>query len=139
MLNLHGILLLGGQGTRLRAVKNGNKHLLDVNGRPMADYGFELLTCCGASAITAVVCPADVDAVQHLCARSRWGDRVQLVVQPEPAGTADALERCASRVDQQCVATLWGDNLFEHLPAASCASFVRRHGHGLLQMGLAVR
>lgn len=100
----------------------------------MADYGLELLAACGVSEITAVVCPADVEAVRRLCDLSPWGEGVRIVVQPEPKGTADALGRCASHVTQNFVATLWGDNLYEHVPADSCASFVEHGRHSQLHV-----
>ena len=61
---MHGILLLGGSGSRMRGAWVGNKHLIPIAGRPMADYGLELLTLCGVEAITAVVRPDD-EQVRH--------------------------------------------------------------------------
>src|SRR5262249_28176789 len=110
---MQGILLLGGSGSRMRKATSGNKHLLPVAERPMADYGAELLTRCGATEIVAVVTPRDEQAFRGVFAHSRW-PVTTFVCQPSPAGTADALERCRAVVSAPVVLTLWGDNLFQY-------------------------
>ncbi|MGH3824096.1 MAG: sugar phosphate nucleotidyltransferase [Pseudonocardiaceae bacterium] len=120
---VHGILLLGGSGSRMRDACTGNKHLIPIAGRPMADYGLELLNRCGTDTITAVVRPEDEPAFRHLFTRSPWGPVIHIVIQPRPAGTADALQRCADLVEQPLVATLWGDNLFEYVPQTTIQRF----------------
>jgi glucose-1-phosphate thymidylyltransferase len=112
---MQGILLLGGSGSRMREATSGNKHLLPIDGRPMADYGAELLTRCGATEIIAVVTPHDEEAFRRVFAHSRWPVR-RFVCQPRPTGTADALERCRSVISASIVLTLWGDNLFQYAP-----------------------
>lgn len=52
---VHGILLLGGSGSRLRPAYTGNKHLIPIGGRPMAEYGLELFSRCYIETVTAVV------------------------------------------------------------------------------------
>ncbi|WP_084484687.1 sugar phosphate nucleotidyltransferase [Nocardia anaemiae] len=122
--SVHGILLLGGRGTRLRPAYTGNKHLITVGGRAMADYGLELLTRCGIDSLTAVVGPDDVDAFERLFARTAPDYDITFIVQPHPLGTADALQRCAATVDEPYVATLWGDNLFEVIPEPTVHRFL---------------
>lgn len=112
---MQGILLLGGSGSRMREATSGNKHLLPIDGRPMAEYGAELLTSCGATELIAVVTPRDEQAFRRVFARSRWPVQT-FVCQPRPAGTADALERCRSVVSASTALTLWGDNLFQYAP-----------------------
>ena len=121
--SIHGILLLGGSGSRMRDTCTGNKHLIPIAGRPMADYGLELLTRCGVDAITAVVRPVDEPIFQKVFTHSPWGPVTNIVFQPRPAGTADALQRCVKVVEQPLVATLWGDNLFEFVPQATVQRF----------------
>ncbi len=120
---VHGVLLLGGRGTRVRALGAPNKHLLSVGGRPMAEYGFEFLVRCGIDAITAVVAPEDEAVYRYLGERSWWGARTRFVIQPAPLGTAHALELCADAIRQPHVAALWGDNLFEYVLPDSCQRF----------------
>jgi glucose-1-phosphate thymidylyltransferase len=129
---VHGILLLGGSGTRMREACTGNKHLIPIAGRPMADYGLELLTRCGVDAITAVVRPEDEPAFRKLFAASRWGPVTHVVCQPRPAGTADALQRCAGVVGQPLVITLWGDNLFEFVPRRAVERFTANPSAGMI-------
>lgn len=123
---VQGIILLGGQGTRMRPATPRNKHLLPIAGRPMADYGLELMARCGIGSITAVIRPDDDAAFRAAFAASEWGGHVEHIVhQPAPAGTADALARCAEVITAAHVATLWGDNLFEQAPAAMLSRYFR--------------
>lgn len=122
--SIHGILLLGGQGTRLRPAYRGNKHLIPVGGRAMADYGRELLNLCGIETVTAVVGPDDLEAFRRLFARTAPHQDISFVVQPQPLGTADALRRCAGGVRHPYVVTLWGDNLFEFAPERAVRRFL---------------
>ncbi|MGW0252513.1 sugar phosphate nucleotidyltransferase [Nocardia goodfellowii] len=130
--SLQGILLLGGSGTRLRPTYSGNKHLLRVGGRAMASYGIELLHMCGIDTVTAVVGPEDQDHFERLFDSVTPELNVRYVVQPHPAGTADALERCLDTIDRRYVATLWGDNLFEYVPAAIVARYLEDPTPGLI-------
>lgn len=121
---IHGILLLGGSGSRMRPTYTGNKHLIPVGGRPMAEYALELLARCGIQSVTAVVGPNDLGHFQRLFDRAGPGPSITFVVQPHPLGTADAVQRCAEMVEQPSVATLWGDNLFEILPSQTVQRFL---------------
>ncbi|MFI6168877.1 sugar phosphate nucleotidyltransferase [Nocardia sp. NPDC051052] len=122
--HVHGILLLGGSGSRLRPAYTGNKHLIPIGGRPMAEYGLELLRRCDIETITAVVTPEDATYFQRLFVNVAPRLSITYVVQPRPLGTADALQRCADSVEQPFVATLWGDNLFEVTPRSTVHRFV---------------
>lgn len=121
---LHGILLLGGSGSRMRPAVVGNKHLIPVGGRPLAGYGLELLMCCGIERLSAVAGPGDIEHFRRLFDRVAPEVSIDYVVQPHPLGTADALQRCADSVQLPYVATLWGDNLFEFTPAETVQRFV---------------
>ncbi|MGX1770711.1 sugar phosphate nucleotidyltransferase [Nocardia brasiliensis] len=121
---LHGILLLGGSGSRMRPSVVGNKHLIPVGGRPLADYGLELLMCCGIERLSAVAGPGDIEHFRRLFDRVALEISIDYVVQPHPLGTADALARCADSVELPYVATLWGDNLFEFAPVDTVRRFV---------------
>ncbi|MFG1796720.1 sugar phosphate nucleotidyltransferase [Nocardia sp. NPDC049149] len=121
---VHGILLLGGSGSRLRPAYTGNKHLIPIGGRPMAEYGLELLRRCEIESVTAVVRPEDSTYFQRLFTRTAPQIPITYVVQPDPLGTADALQRCARSVEHPFVATLWGDNLFEVAPRSTVRRFL---------------
>nr|WP_246010778.1 sugar phosphate nucleotidyltransferase [Nocardia mexicana] len=116
--------MLGGRGSRLRPISDVCKHLLPVGGRPMAVYGLELLYRCGISTATAVVRPEDADEFRCVFDRAEGARVTDIVVQPDPAGTADGLERCADVVEQDYIATLWGDNLFEYAPVGAVRRFL---------------
>ncbi|WP_280432599.1 sugar phosphate nucleotidyltransferase [Nocardia brasiliensis] len=121
---VHGILLLGGSGSRMRPYFSGNKHLIPIGGRPMAQHALELLTLCGIRTLSAVTGPDDVDQFRRLFDRFEPDLEITYIAQPHPMGTADALQRCANTVELPYVATLWGDNLFEVAPVATVRRFV---------------
>ncbi|WP_378733958.1 sugar phosphate nucleotidyltransferase [Nocardia brasiliensis] len=121
---LQGILLLGGSGSRMRPSFAGNKHLIPIGGRPLADYGLELLMCCGIGRLSAVAGPGDIDHFRRLFDRVAPEISIDYVAQPHPRGTADALQRCADSVELPYVVTLWGDNLFEFAPVETVRRFV---------------
>lgn len=108
----------------MRPTYTGNKHLIPIGGRPMAEYALEMLGHCGIKAVTAVVGPNDVEHFRRLFDRSESEVSIRFVVQPGPLGTADALQRCADTIEHPNVATLWGDNLFEIVPIGTVQRFV---------------
>jgi glucose-1-phosphate thymidylyltransferase len=111
----HGVLLLGGSGSRVRAVTRGmNKHLLIVGGLTIAERGLTLLLTSGVRTVTVVSSEADVERFRDLL-NHRWDDRVALdfAVQADARGTADAVRYATAGRGHGDLAVLFGDNLFE--------------------------
>jgi len=123
-LPIHGILLLGGRGTRMRTVTNTNKNLLVVGKKQMFEHGIEFLMHSGIYDITLVVNPKDEPIYRNMLEQNQWDIEINFVVQEQPLGTSHAVGLCASCIRHPHIATLWGDNLFEYTLHNSCKDFV---------------
>lgn len=111
---MRGIVLAGGQGTRLghltRAV---NKHLLPVYDKPLLHYPVAMLMLAGVRDIAIVTSPAHVDQIATTMGDgSEFGVAFEYVHQPRPSGIADGLSACRDFVKGERVALVLGDNVF---------------------------
>lgn len=126
-LPIHGILLLGGRGTRILNLTNlTNKHLLAVGGKRVVEYGIDFLLQSGICDVTMVVNPVDESVYLDLLKQNQWNVSANVVIQEQPLGTAHAISLCAPYVRHSHVAALWGDNLFEFVLRKSCEDFLER-------------
>lgn len=113
---MRGIILAGGQGTRLFPLTRlTNKHLLPVYNRPMIEYPIATLVSLGCDEILIVAGGEHIgDFARYLRDGSMFGARFTYRVQPEAGGVAQALA-CAQGFikDEQCFPVILGDNFFE--------------------------
>jgi len=116
-LNRKGILLAGGNGTRLHPLTlNTSKHLLPVGDRPMIYYPLATLREAGARAVLLISTPTHLPTFEKLLGNgSTFGVHLSYAAQARPEGIAQALA-IASQVGflsgpEPCVLAL-GDNLF---------------------------
>lgn len=136
------VVLAAGRGTRMQApgpeplspaqaaaAARGAKAMMPV-GRPFLDHVLHALAEAGMRRIALVVGP-DHAAIAH-----RYGVEVaprrfalELVVQPEPAGTADAVLRAEPFAAGRPFLVVNGDNLY---PAAALAALARVGGPALV-------
>ena len=82
-----GIVLAAGNGARMKS--RIPKALHPICGKPMLSYPLDLLRSLGVGRIIVVVSPSNRTAIEGLL-----GDSVDYALQPEPLGTADAVN-CA--------------------------------------------
>ncbi|RMH03271.1 MAG: sugar nucleotidyltransferase [Planctomycetota bacterium] len=112
-----GILLAGGDGTRLRSRSGGrNKHLLPVAGEPMIAHGLRKLDEAGIEEVLLVTGRRHRPDFAAFLAGPRPGPaQVRLVVQDRPDGIGAALARCGPELEgnRQDLVLLLGDNLFQ--------------------------
>lgn len=120
------VILAAGSGTRMRQLDasaaltsrqasiadSGNKTLIPF-GRPFLDYSLGALAEAGFRRVCLVVSPLQDDLVAH-CQRLETARlTIQLVVQAEPRGTADAVLAAEPEVGTEGVfAVLNGDNYY---------------------------
>ncbi len=114
-MNLRGIVLAGGTGSRLLPLtKVTNKHLLPVGQKPMIFYPIEKLTGVGIEEILIVTGVEHMgDVVSLLGSGKDFGCRFTYKVQDQAGGIAQALALAENFARNQSVAVILGDNIFQ--------------------------
>jgi glucose-1-phosphate thymidylyltransferase len=114
-MNLRGVVLAGGTGSRLRPLtKVTNKHLLPVGQKPMIYYPIEKLIGIGAEEILIVTGVEHMgDVVALLGSGKEFGCRFTYKVQDEAGGIAQALGLAENFANQEPLAVILGDNIFQ--------------------------
>ncbi len=112
-MDLRGVILAGGTGSRLRPLtKITNKHLLPVGHKPMIYYPIEKLTSIGIEQILIVTGVEHMgDVVGLLGSGKEFGCQFTYKVQDEAGGIAQALGLAESFA--QRLAVILGDNIFQ--------------------------
>jgi glucose-1-phosphate thymidylyltransferase len=113
---MKGIILAGGQGTRLMPLtKVTNKHLLPVGGKPMLQHCVEKLTEAGVSEIMIVTGGDHIgDIAEYLGSGKDFGCEFTYRVQDEAGGIAQALNLAKGFVREgESMCVILGDNIFE--------------------------
>jgi len=114
-MDLRGVVLAGGTGSRLRPLtKVTNKHLLPVGQKPMIYYPIEKLTGIGIEEILIVTGVEHMGDVVGLLGSGReFGCRFTYKVQDEAGGIAQALGLAENFASGQPLAVILGDNIFQ--------------------------
>lgn len=112
---MRGIILAGGAGTRLSPLtKVTSKQLLPLYNKPMIYYPLETLIKAGIREIMIIVAPDHAgDFVKLLGSGKEFECKFTYEVQDKPIGLPDAFLIGENFVDQENVALILGDNLFE--------------------------
>ncbi len=112
---MRGIILAGGAGTRLAPLtKVTSKQLLPLYNKPMIYFPLETLRKAGITEILIIVAPDHAgDFVKLLGSGKEFGCKFSYEVQDKPSGLAEAFLIGENFVDQENVALILGDNLFE--------------------------
>jgi len=112
---MKGVILAGGSGTRLGLLTEvTNKHLLPVYDKPMIFYSLQKLLEAGIKDILIVSGPEHSVHFQRLLGSGRkFNARFTYEIQDQAGGIAQALSLAEDFSDNDNVAVILGDNIFE--------------------------
>ena len=113
---MKGVVLAGGLGTRLHPLtKVTNKHLLPVYTKPMIYYPIEALVGAGIEEIMIVTGGNSAgDFLKLLANGKEFGlHDIRYTYQEGEGGIAEALGLCRNFADEDRIAVVLGDNIFE--------------------------
>ncbi|MBU4332096.1 NTP transferase domain-containing protein [Patescibacteria group bacterium] len=113
---MKGIILAGGTGSRLMPLtKVTNKHLLPVYDKPMIYYPIMTLANAGIKDIMIVSGKGHAGHFLELLGDGDEFDaRFSYAIQTEAGGIAQALGLCHDYADQEKIAVILGDNIFDY-------------------------
>jgi len=114
-MDLRGVVLAGGTGTRLRPLtKVTNKHLLPVGKKPMIYHPIEKLLGAGIDEILIVTGVEHMgDVVNMLGSGKDFGCRFTYKVQDQAGGIAQALGLAENFARGERIVAILGDNIFQ--------------------------
>ncbi|MGE5425923.1 MAG: sugar nucleotidyltransferase [Bacillota bacterium] len=122
---MRGIILSGGSGTRLRPLtKITSKQLLPIYNRPMIYYPLDTLIKAGIKEILIIISPERAGDYLNLLGSGRqFGVKFTYEIQDKPEGLAQAFLIGEKFINDEDVAMILGDNIFEDDFSADIASF----------------
>jgi glucose-1-phosphate thymidylyltransferase len=125
MQDLKGLILSGGEGTRLRPITyTSAKQLVPVANKPVLFYGIESLVEAGVTDLGIVIAPSTGEDIREAVGDgSAFGASVTYIVQNEPAGLAHAALTAEDYLAGSPFVMYLGDNLLRDGISALVSAF----------------
>jgi glucose-1-phosphate thymidylyltransferase len=115
MMELKGLILSGGKGTRLRPLTYTRaKQLMPVANKPILFYSVEALAQAGIREIGVIVGETKDEIVRALGNGQKWGVNFTYIDQPEPLGLAHAVFTAKNFLKDSPFVMYLGDNLLKN-------------------------
>lgn len=110
---MKGIILSGGNGTRLRPITCAyQKQLLPVYNKPMIYYPISLLMMLGIRDIAIIITSKAVDALKVLMNNGKYtGLNIEYIVDDTSEGIAKAMTRCSDFIGDDNFVMVLGDTM----------------------------
>ncbi len=123
-MELKGLILSGGKGTRLRPLTHTRaKQLMPVANKPILFYGLEALAQAGIKEIGVIVGETKDEVMAALGDGARWGVQITFIDQPEPLGLAHAVFTAKPFLRDSPFVMYLGDNLLKNGVASLVQDF----------------